>query len=104
MAGLEFVDMMGDKLGCGKQYHSTHGYRAVGTARDASFVSYAETFPRPGVPFADQSGDSNIKALFGAAFGRGNVRLGACLGGAALAHTGLSPVPLLSFFRFDVLV
>ena len=31
-------------------------------------------------------------------------RLDACLGGAALAHTGLSFVPSLpSFFRFDVL-
>jgi hypothetical protein len=56
MAGLEFVDMMGDKLVCGKRHHSTHGYRVVGTAQGATFVSYTETFSRPGVPFADQIG------------------------------------------------
>jgi hypothetical protein len=46
----------GRQLVCGKWHYSTHGYRAVGTAWGALFVSYTETFSRPSVPFADQSG------------------------------------------------
>jgi hypothetical protein len=96
MAGLEFVDMMGDKLPCGKRHYSTHGYRAVSTTRDASFVTYAE-----GVSHLLIRAVIAIPRRYSE---RGNVRLGACLGGAALAHTGLSSVLLPSFFRFDVLV